>query len=395
MALIVTIIVLLILAGVSIATLAGNNGLISRTTIAKEATRAGEVKELVRLEAQANKIAETTNDTQKTRSAVIAELVADGKLTSAEAEEIQSAETPTITIGGITIDFSILPEGVQVWTQNKTVVTDGKITLEVGTKITGYSVTGYTDLEWYVLGAEDGNLLITTNINPETVTLSGKDGYTGGVETLKLASAKYSDGDLAEKVRAINVDDINRVTGYDPATAGYGSDQVYEYGNQVTYTKKTDGKIYYKGSKQPLTEETSSSTSFEYWNGTSWITLGEEESATLTNTYYNYYPNTLTTSSSGETNGIEIDSNAYTLLFANTNPWNGAPNGTYWLESPYIFCQENVVEFGLRTIKMCKVFDGTTYKSSNSPNVDTAYGLRPVVFLKSSIKVTQEGAISK
>ena len=150
MALIVTIIVLLILAGVSIATLAGNNGLLSRTTIAKEATRAGEVKELVRLEAQANKIAETTNDTQKTRSAVIAELVADEKLTSAEAEEIQSAETPTITIGGITIDFSILPEA-QITTQ--WALEEGDTSLSVGDLLTP-TVTGLENEKFYVIGID-------------------------------------------------------------------------------------------------------------------------------------------------------------------------------------------------------------------------------------------------
>ena len=175
MALIVTIIVLLILAGVSIATLAGNNGLISRTTIAKEATRAGEVKELVRLEAQANKIAETTNDTQKTRSAVIAELVADGKLTSAEAEEIQSAENPTITIGGITIDFSILP-GNPVTPADPTATfgeANSTYSSYFGKLVTGYNPTSGNN--WRLFYADSNYAyLICDNLDERTyIALSG------------------------------------------------------------------------------------------------------------------------------------------------------------------------------------------------------------------------------
>lgn len=64
--------------------------------------------------------------------------------------------------------------------------------LDVGTKVTGYSVEGHTYLEWYVLGAKNGKLLITTNTNAETVTLSGKDGYTVGVTTLNGAAEKYT-----------------------------------------------------------------------------------------------------------------------------------------------------------------------------------------------------------
>ena len=236
-------------------------------------------------------------------------------------------------------------------------------------------------------------MLITTSANTETVALSGKDGYTGGVATLNTAAAKYSDGDLADSVRTIDVDDINRVTGYDPATAGYGSGNVNEYGNQVTYTKKTDGKIWYQGSKQPTTQTTSSYTSFEYWNGTSWITLGEEESATLKSTSYYYYPNTLTTSSSGETNGIATDSDAYTLLFANTGG-KGQEDKAIWLGSSLVNCEGGFTTYDFRIVVEGVVNSNSLY-SSDGGDRDRAYGLRPAVSLKSSVKVTSAGVVSK
>ena len=393
LALIVTIIVLLILSGISIAMLTGDNGIYDNAVTANRATRAGEVKERVALEVSNNQILKYTNRTEKTRDEVIAELQAEGKLTAEEVEELGSSETPVITIGGITIDFSVLPEKVQTWTQDGTSVTDGEITLTVGQAVSGYEVEGYESLNWCVLGAKDGKLLITTSANTETIELSGKDGYTGGVETLNTAAAKYSDGDLADSVRTIDVDDINRVTGYDPATAGYGSGNVGEYGDQVTYTKKTDGKIWYQGSKQPTTQTTSSYTSFEYWNGTNWISLGEEESATLTSTSYWYSPNTLTTSDSGETNGIATDSDAYTLLFANTGG-KGQEDKAIWLGSPCVDCFEGRADFGLRYVMDGYVNNGYLYYSDGNTYSGT-YGLRPAVSLKSNVKVTSAGVVSK
>ena len=50
-ALVITIIVLLILAGISIAMLSGDNGILNRAVQAKEATRGGEAQETVRLAA--------------------------------------------------------------------------------------------------------------------------------------------------------------------------------------------------------------------------------------------------------------------------------------------------------------------------------------------------------
>ena len=382
MALIVTIIVLLILAGVSIATLAGNNGLISRTTIAKEATRAGEVKELVRLEAQANKIAETTNDTQKTRSVFIAELVADGKLTSAEAEEIQSAENPTITIGGVTIDFSILPEdAVQVWTQSGTAVTDGKITLTVGTQVTGYSVTGHTDLNWYVLGAKDGNLLITTNTCPETVELSGKDGFTSGIASLNATATNYSDGQLADSVNSIDYEDINRITGFNPKTANINAGATSEYGNKVTYFFEDDEKIWYQGTKNPTSKTASIYTSFEYWNGNSWITLEKGESSTQIECNYAYY------------DASSLDSDTKALLFTNTGNYPG-DTGSYWIATPCEYCYHGYNGSGLHCVKGSGIDHWILFCSYGSSDSKTM-GIRPVVSLKSSVKVSDTGVLTK
>ena len=59
-ALVVTIIVLLILAGISIMMLTGENGILTRANQAKEATRVGQIKDIIEMEAMNNKMADYT-----------------------------------------------------------------------------------------------------------------------------------------------------------------------------------------------------------------------------------------------------------------------------------------------------------------------------------------------
>ena len=115
-ALVITIVVLLILAGISISMLTGENGIITRASEAKENTRGGEVKERVEMAANENKTIDYTGgtETKKNKQDMIDELFQDGKLTSKEVEELET--TDIITIGDIEIDFGILDrnEGVDL-----------------------------------------------------------------------------------------------------------------------------------------------------------------------------------------------------------------------------------------------------------------------------------------
>ena len=114
-ALVVTIIVLMILAGVAVAALMGNNGLITRSGEAKESQRGAAVLDEVKLAISENKMIDEINKTTgvtgglKTKSDVIDELVTKGYLT--EDDRATLATTDTITIGSVTIDFSGLAVG--------------------------------------------------------------------------------------------------------------------------------------------------------------------------------------------------------------------------------------------------------------------------------------------
>ena len=108
-ALVVTIVVLLILAGVSIAMLTGENGIVTQAQRAKEDSRGGEVKERVEMAANENRTIDYTNGNAEdkiTKQEMINELSGEGKLTDEEVETLKT--TNLITIGNIEIDFGIL-----------------------------------------------------------------------------------------------------------------------------------------------------------------------------------------------------------------------------------------------------------------------------------------------
>ena len=142
--------------------LSGNNGILTRATQAKDATRGGEVQETVTLAAANNTGADYIGGTKQTRAEVIAQLHRDGKLTDSEVATLE--ENDVITIGGITIDFSVLGS----ISNAKTLVQafkDGEI--KVGDYITNYNST-----------------LNNTNA---TVNLTTKEtGFDGGTQTYKV-----------------------------------------------------------------------------------------------------------------------------------------------------------------------------------------------------------------
>lgn len=105
-ALVITIIVLLILAGVTIAMVAGDNGILTRTDNASENTRGGKVEEAKLLWQNEKKIAEYDEDSNikvETQEELLTRLVEEGSLTEKEKKEIE--ETGQVTIGNKTIVF--------------------------------------------------------------------------------------------------------------------------------------------------------------------------------------------------------------------------------------------------------------------------------------------------
>ena len=115
---------------------------------------------------------------------------------------------------------------------------------------------------WQVLGVDEEGclMLISSDIIKTTSNkyfyLKGQNGYVNGVKELNKISAIYGNGKYAKSARSVNVDDVNKITGYVDDLYNAGPFDVNQTGNKVTYTLNSDGKIHYIGTKYPTTEET-------------------------------------------------------------------------------------------------------------------------------------------
>ena len=265
-ALVVTIVVLLILAGTSIQMLAGEDGIITQAKNAKDKTTIGNEKDLVDLSVVAAQLSSewgeiTETNLEKELTINIGERDVDYTLT-------KTGDNYTVTYTETGNSYIVYSDGSTKergpWTQEKKEedgsisITNGKITLEVGDVIKNYNpvpegktaetVTSYStengygnqtfsaDYDagaWRVLGvSEDGKLMIVPENIIKTTSdgyyyLQGQAGYVNAVSELDKISAIFGKGYGAESARSVKVEDINRVTGYNPNNVGvYDPDQI-------------------------------------------------------------------------------------------------------------------------------------------------------------------------
>ena len=112
-ALVVTIVVLLILAGISISMLTGENGVITQARKSKEETRGGTVEEQRDLWRSNNKLDKQTGDnTTQTLNELLADLIEKNELTEVERDKI--LDEGFVIIGSHYIDFTLSDEDDEI-----------------------------------------------------------------------------------------------------------------------------------------------------------------------------------------------------------------------------------------------------------------------------------------
>ena len=417
-ALVITIIVLLILAGVTIATLTGDNGILGKANEAK-----------------------TTNDEEKAKEqikiAVMGSYGKDGELNYDDLKQ----NLGQIGITGLS-DTASYPLKVTLDGVKATIKENGKVefgkTIEVGDYVdydptleanasdltytstadktgtnsdqefnaTTYKSAGYG---WRILGVKNGKIRLISEefigpgkdkeiyIGSRTYyNLKGQKGYINGIEELNKISAIFGHGKGAEKAKSITVEDIKGITGYNPETAKYNQGDWNEYGNKVTYTKEGETKLSSSatnGQKWSGTQNT-----FNYYDKTNKtfkaLTSGSTE---ITSTSY-YYASAQVNSSflTGEVNsdGTMNTTSVYQMLFGGTSVENdrlirnftSRKKAIYWLASDYANANNNNVNWGLRNVNDGDV-DGLCLCSSYEYQDSRSYGVRPVVSLKSDVSL--------
>lgn len=437
MALVITIIVLLILASVSIK-IAIDGGLISVTQNAKDDNTIDSEKEAISLGYNAYKRIKERykyfdGETSEQKNAVLE--VEDAEEVTEDGEDwIISFKTKNeyrLKADGDVIQTKRNGKDVEIWKENNDgTITDGKTTLKVGDYVNydatkdknGNSIETTTyisngqkfDLNsytggWRVLGVVGGQLrLISADIiGPDSggkvegdnkyYNLRGKTGYESGKKELNAISKFYAQGKGATDGRSIKAEDINEITGYDPMKTGDGkpakSGDMSEYGIEITYY--WDGTAYpyyiYKiGANKKTGKLTIEHNTFNYFN-LYWTAEEKPTKATstylryiisLTNSSYDYYPTTLTEKSTGEVKGIEKESNEWKLLFENT----GAGKW-YWLATTNISNYSTSAAFQISCVSSEKVSSGPYFYSTDGQASGGAYGVRPIIFMDSGIQI--------
>lgn len=101
-ALVITIVVLLILAGVSISMILGDNGILTKAKTAENETRIGAIKEALNTAGLEKRMEALTENTSKDIDAILLDL--KSKDIISETEETEAKEKGTITIGKTIID---------------------------------------------------------------------------------------------------------------------------------------------------------------------------------------------------------------------------------------------------------------------------------------------------
>ena len=419
-ALVITIIVLLILAGVVIATLTGDNGILGKAKTAK-----------------------TTNDEEKAKEqikiAIMGSYGKDGELNyddlTKNLEQIGIKDLPNeasypleVTLDGVSAtieangEVNFTTSGGYTQTGDTITSPDGK-TMKVGDYVdydptleakasdltytstadktgadsdqefnaTTYKSAGYG---WRILGVSNGKIRLIseefigagtyTDSNRTYYTLKGQKGFINGIEELNKISAIFGHGKGAEKATSITVEDINAITGYNPTTAKYGEGNSYEYGNKVTYTRG-------EGTQNTFNYYDKTNKTFKA------LTSGSTE---ITSTYYYYYAGEF-----GKNNGTDGTSavddiynlnETYKMLFGydkvgSDNGFRNFTNGKceqkYWLASDYAYAEPYFVKWGLRYVNDGYVNRNYLCDSGGYESSYSSYGVRPVVSLKSDVSL--------
>ena len=420
-ALIITIIVLLILAMVSIR-LVMNGGIIDRAEKGTKAYTEAEVQEQIKLAYSEWQTARWTGETRTAADFVKASLEKTyGENTVDKVEESEGVFTVKFKDGReYTYNVSTgTTEKVAKWNDNG----DGTYThsekgtkIQVGdivkyeTKLTANAVdgnkkaslisdlgtySGNTDsnentdakivrdnLTWKVLDVKDGKIrLISTVPTTSKIGLYGENGYNNAVYLIDKACDKLYSVDGVGKAQNLKIEDIeeklsntgkakrDNYNNSNVDTGKYGGTK--EYTSNLQYPKIYPSEI---GCKAVATADNTGNT-LGLSEQTSPVT-GKSTATNRLKVTQTYWYKSMATS--------DFTDSKYYNLFIN----NGTSNyASYWLSSRCVYCGTSIADFDVRCVYNGRVGGYDVFGSSGYTNGIT-YAFRPVVSLESNIQLS-------
>ena len=389
-ALVVTIVVLLILAGVTISLLLDENGIIAKSKDARNANRAGTIRDEISLW-EADKVAsENGAGSHESMDAFLTRLKTRGLINDEDIQKIK--DTRELQVGKEIIKFpSDAKTLVQAFNDGEIQVgdylnyndyVDETKTCTTATNENGWADQKYTATKntyWQVLGLDETGerlmLISQSPIKKEMKTdatakdwekspyliLKGAYGYVNckqilnnvsGIYSTSLGTAKSLTAEEINRLIGVTVDYTNKIVyaNSDPST---NIDKVGVLGNQYTYTETDYTPESYINSKTNATAGTKTDPATAY--GYQW-------------------------------GNLTINDTLKTILFnGTTSDANFAKS--YWLASPAVGANSDCAYFGPGVVAIGRVDAGSALFVSNGRWRAISFGVRPVVYLESNVTV--------
>ena len=365
-ALVITIIVLLILAGVSIAMLTGQNGILTQAQNSKTTTENKSAEEKVKLAIMAARsqsetgaldadklIAEITNNYGGTASKTN-----DGFPVSATVDEKTFIVDGDGNIG-VPQDRTGLKVGDYIKYNPDTA--DGKTYSLLGTQ-SGYSndqTIAKETLNWRILKIKaDGSIDIISDPTSNKVWFQGALGYNNGVYLLNdICKELYSNTTKGVTARSVNLKDMEDWL----TEAGKTARAKYSSGTATYGETKTYKDNYSYAPNAYNSEEDENSNHYTSPTTETYTKLG-----TLNAKQTHYY--------------IPIDETNYgegAKVLSNSN--------SYWVAARFIYCISNYAYFGLRYAN-ADIYGNSMFSSDNNYYSNNSR-VRAVVSLGSSVQI--------
>ena len=230
-ALVVTIIILLILAGVSIAMLTGNNGVLTQAKSAKENTRVGEVQEKVKLAAQAALTDNLGNGIEKEKfQEELNNMFTQGEQVGLEYDETNKKYTVTVDKYEVEVsNMGAVGEAKEAVIQAKLTLTYKNTEQKAGenvAKVVDKNVPIPTNF-YYVGGTKDTGVVISDNSADEN---QGVDSNLSGNQFVWVPVNQNQ----KLQIDVTSKDDISSISLKDP----FGEEKLTESNVGKTYNKK-------------------------------------------------------------------------------------------------------------------------------------------------------------
>ena len=408
-ALVITIIVLLILAGVSIATLTGENGILTRANDAKTSTEIGDEKEKVELSAVGALAKDNGEEIKRDylKDELTSYIGTEGTdYTLSETapfvvKYLDSGRSYVIDENGNVSEYVNIAEYVKIG-DLVNYTPDDKEEDEYYDKF-GETYSGYANgnigqddkLKWRVLNINtDGTVdLISDKPTSSLVYFKGARGYNNGVYLLNdYCKTMYSNSSLGAEARSLNIEDIQdkmKVVDEETGKKAYenytASNTGTKYGNTYSYSSNKWYPLQWKNDNG-ITGESKQETGTSYETEADAKAQETESDLIVTQTYWYLSASDIQSNFiSADTRDTTKATSMYYELLCN----NGS--SYYWLASRYVATNNSSYSnFGLRYVDSGFVGGDNMFNSRGSTDRSDSY-VRPVVFLKSNIINTDDG----